>query len=86
MVSNKHPAVVYEILTHAFLTWAYRDISLKSLINICKSYLFGRTAAGDNIPDMDLGPGRLCRHKLKHNRYPKASGIMLALQERFLKI
>jgi len=35
------------------------------------------------IDDIDnlisqLGPGQLCQHNLKHNRYSKASGIMLA--------
>jgi len=25
-----------------------------------------------------VGPGQLCRHNLKHNRKPKASGMMLA--------
>ena len=27
---------------------------------------------------LKLGPGRLCRHNNKHNRQPKASGIMPA--------
>ena len=27
----------------------------------------------------DVGPGRLCRHNLKHKRYPKASGIIIGM-------